>query len=200
MNKSEFLAALKEKLEGLPQDVIDSSLEYYSEMIADYIDDGSTEEDAVKVIGTVEQIADQILQDTPLPMLVKEKISLPRSLKTWEIVLIVLGAPLWVPLLLACAAVALTVYFTVWIVVISLYSIDLSLIACAVACLICAVLFLPQQNYAAAMITFGLMLVFVGLSIILFVGCGQAVKGIMLVSKKLVLFLKNLFIRKETAK
>ena len=65
MNKSEFLAALAKGLEGLPQSDIDKTLEFYSETIDDRMEDGENEEAAVSGIGTPEDIARQVLLDTP---------------------------------------------------------------------------------------------------------------------------------------
>ena len=47
MSKTEFLTELKKALEGLPEEDIEKSLEYYSEMIDDRIEDGLSEEEAV---------------------------------------------------------------------------------------------------------------------------------------------------------
>ena len=50
MNKSEFLNSLEEKLKELPKDEIRKTIDYYDEMIDDRIEDGMTEEEAVKSI------------------------------------------------------------------------------------------------------------------------------------------------------
>ena len=73
MNKYEFLGRLRERLAGLPPKDIDASLDYYAELIADRIEDGMSEEEAVAALGTIDEIVAQILEDTPLPKLVKER-------------------------------------------------------------------------------------------------------------------------------
>ena len=98
MNKYEFLGRLRERLVGLPPKDIEKSLDYYAEIIADRVEDGMSEEEAVAALGTLDEIVAQILEDTPLPKLVKEKVRPKRALRTWEILLIVLGFPLWLPL------------------------------------------------------------------------------------------------------
>lgn len=62
--------------------------------------------------------------------LIKAKLKPSRELKGWEIALLVLGAPLWLPLIIAFAAVLLSVYAVIWSVIISLYCIDLSFAVC----------------------------------------------------------------------
>lgn len=47
MDKRTFLNSLREQLYGLSQSDIDKSLEYYSEMIDDRMEDGVSEEEAV---------------------------------------------------------------------------------------------------------------------------------------------------------
>ncbi len=64
------------------------------------MEDGLSESEAIEAVGPVSQIVQQILMETPLPKLVKDKVKPRRSLKVWEIVLLVLGAPLWLSLLI----------------------------------------------------------------------------------------------------
>ena len=42
MNKAEFLAEIRRKIQGLPQSDIEKFLDYYAEMIDDYTEDGHT--------------------------------------------------------------------------------------------------------------------------------------------------------------
>jgi len=62
MNKAEFLAEIRRKIQGLPQSDIEKFLDYYAEMIDDYTEDGHTEEEAIRELGSVEQIVEQILK------------------------------------------------------------------------------------------------------------------------------------------
>ena len=57
MNKQQFLDALKKELCGLSQDDIQESLDFYSEMIDDHIEEGLSEEEAVASIGHPKEIA-----------------------------------------------------------------------------------------------------------------------------------------------
>ncbi|MBR4012700.1 MAG: DUF1700 domain-containing protein, partial [Clostridia bacterium] len=110
MNKKEFLERLREALRGLPQSDVDERVSFYSEMIDDRIEEGFTEEEAVSGIGDVNDISAQIISETPLGKIVKEKARSGRSLRAWEIVLLVLGSPIWLSLLIAAAAVVLSAY------------------------------------------------------------------------------------------
>lgn len=61
MDKSEFLQALRLKLYGLPESEIQRTLDYFSELLDDRIEDGMTEREAVASLEPVDQIARQIL-------------------------------------------------------------------------------------------------------------------------------------------
>ena len=100
MKKQEFLNELRKQLAGLPKDDLDNRINFYEEMINDRMDEGLSEEEAVADIGTVDDIVKQIASETPMLRLVAEKAKPKRTLRVWEIVLIVLGFPLWLPLLI----------------------------------------------------------------------------------------------------
>ena len=65
MKKQEFLTALWKQLSDLPNDDVERSLDYYSEMIDDRVEAGMSEEDAVAEIGSVEDVAKQIAAEAP---------------------------------------------------------------------------------------------------------------------------------------
>lgn len=54
MNKEQFLTQVKQRISALPQTDIEKSLDYYSEIIDDYIEDGLSQEQAIEQIGTVD--------------------------------------------------------------------------------------------------------------------------------------------------
>ena len=106
MKKQEFLTELRSKLNGLPKEDIDNRINFYEEMINDRMDDGKTEEEAVADIGSVDDVVRQIANDTPMLRLVAEKAKPKRALRAWEIVLIILGFPLWFPLVITSIVLA----------------------------------------------------------------------------------------------
>ena len=122
MDKKEFIAALRARLAGLPERELEDRLGFYIEMIDDRMEEGIAEQDAVAQIGTVEQIAAEILGDVPLAALAKQRIKPRRKLKAVEIVLLVIGSPIWGSLLLSALAVVLALYASWWSVLISLWA------------------------------------------------------------------------------
>ena len=199
MDKAQFLEELRRRLAGLPQSDLEERLQFYGEMIDDRVEDGLTEAEAVAGIGSVDEIVEQIMADIPLSKLVKEKVRRRRSLKAWEIVLLVLGSPVWLPLLIAAFAVGLSLYITLWAILISIWAVDLSLAVCAVGGLAVAVFLLVKGSLAGMGMALGAAVCCAGLAAALFVCCKALTKGLLWLTKKMLLGIKTLFIGKETS-
>ena len=200
MTKQEFLSELQTRLSGLPQSDLDERLGFYGEMIDDRMEDGLSEEDAVAAIGSIDEVVSQVLADYPLAKIVKEKVKPKRTLRAWEIVLLILGAPVWAPLLIAAFAVVLSLYLTVWSVLISLWAVELSLAASALCGFVAAVVFAVQGNLPAAAAALGTGLCCAGCTILLFFGCKAATKGILVLTKKAFVGMKAMLVGKERNK
>ena len=197
MNKQEFLLALRGALSDLPEADIKASLDYYAEIIDDQMEEGVAETDAVASLGSVVAVAEQIMLDMPLTKLVKARVKPKRRLRAWEIVLIIAGSPVWFPILVALAAVALAVYIVLWSVVISLYAADLSLAAGALAGLAgCAVL-AATGSIPSALLFVGAGLACAGLAIFGFLGCNATAKGVLQLGKLIWRGIKSCFVRKK---
>ena len=199
MNKQEFLWRLMDGLSGLPMEDIDRSLDYYSEMIDDRMEDGLSEEEAVAALGPVGEICSQILAETPLSRLVKEAVRPKRKLRVWEIVLLVLGSPVWVPLIGAALIVVVTVYLSIWAVLLSLYAADLAGAVTGLAGVVTLFRMLSIGQIAEGILFLGGGMVCIGLAILLFFGFNRLTKGLVWVTKRGLLALKGCFVRKEAA-
>lgn len=200
MNKTEFLAALERALSGLPEQDVRERLAFYGELIDDRVEEGLSEEEAVKERGSVDEIAKQTLADIPLSRLVKERVKPKRALRAWEIVLLVLGFPLWFPLLLAAAVVVLALYIVLWALVIVLWAVEISLWACVLGGIAAAVFYFVKGAALQGIVMLSAALVCAGLSIFLFFGCVAASKGVVILAKKIARGIKSLFVRKERVK
>lgn len=199
MNKQEFLAELKAKLTGMPQEDIEERLDFYSEIIDDRIEEGLTEEEAVAELGSLEDITKQIMSEIPLTKLVKEKVKPSRILRAWEVVLLVLGAPIWLLLLIALFAIVISIYAVIWSIIISLWAIELSLVACSVGGTFSSVVFMAKGNIVSGVAMLGAGIICVGLAIFGFYGCKYATNAILKFSKKIFIWIKSCFMKKEAA-
>ncbi|MFR0782643.1 MAG: DUF1700 domain-containing protein [Coprococcus sp.] len=126
MNKQEYLSAIRVRIPKMPTEDMERFIAYYSEMIDDRMEDGMTEEEAVAMMDTPDDAVDQILEDTPLSKIVKQKIKPTHRLRAWEIVLIVLGSPVWVPLLLTAGILVLSMLVVVFSLLITFYAVVIS--------------------------------------------------------------------------
>ncbi len=197
MNKLEFLDILRDKLSGLPEDEKEARLTFYSEMIDDRIEDGVLEEAAVWHLGNVDDIVTQIVSEVPLKKLVKNKIKRQRRLKAWEITLIAVGFPVWFPILISLFAVAFAVYVSIWAIVISLWACAVAIGASSVGCTVGGIIMASQGHVMQGVATVAVGIVCAGLAIFAFMGCSLTSKGLVKLTKKLALCIKNLFIKKE---
>ena len=200
MDKLDFLMALEDALSQLPEEDRQASIEYYSEIIADRMEEGLSETDAVASLGTVEKIAEQILMDMPLGKLVKNKVKNRRKLETWEILLLILGFPVWFPVLVSVLSVLFSVYVSLWSVVISLYAIFVALAASAVGVTLGGIVLCVFSGISQGLFLVGAGLICAGLALLFLPVCNLAAKGVIWIGKKLLLWIKSWFIRKGDAK
>lgn len=199
MSKVEFISELSIRLARLPKDEVRERISFYCEMIDDRMEEGLTEAEAVAAIGTVDEVATQILSEIPFFKIAKERIRPKRKLGAWEIALIALGTPIWLALLISAFAVVISVYASIWAVVISLWAAEASIVIGGVAGVIggigVAVLLKPVTGLAFLAAS----LVLVGLSVFLSYGCKAVTNGMLLLTKKIALGIKKCFVGKGEA-
>ena len=174
MTKVEFLAQLRKRLSSLPRKDRKERLNFYSEIIDDRMEEGLTEREAVENIGDPEQIAAEIrseLNERPK----KEKRPLGAGAK----VLIALGSPIWLSLLIAAAAVVLSVFVCLFSVWLSLYAVLAALGGSAIACVIGAIACALEGIFLQALFCAGASFVCAGLCIWFALLCVPIAKGFM---------------------
>ncbi|MBR6651512.1 MAG: DUF1700 domain-containing protein [Clostridia bacterium] len=164
MTKIEYLSAIKAKLNHLSPSEIDAYLSFYAEMIDDRIEEGMSEDEAVRDIGTVDEVVGQILSEkTDSPA----KQSNKRGLSIGSILFLIITSPVWLPLLIAMAAVVFSVYVVLWSVIVSLYAVDLAVGVAGVAGVIGLIVLCAVGKPAAAMLLAGAGMICIGLSILM---------------------------------
>ncbi len=202
MTKNEFLLKLSEQLSVLEQDDINKSLDYYSEIIDDRIEDGISEEEAVEMLGSPDEIALQILLNTPItkqPKITENTVKYKHEFKAIEIVLIILGFPLWFPLLITAFSLVLTVYILIWTAVIVLYSIVLSFVAVAFAGFVKFVVMLVTGKIIKSFVFLGIGIAFVGITILSILAVNFIAKIIVKFSIWIFKLIKSWFCKKKGA-
>lgn len=199
MTKNEFLSELCRGLGGISQTDIWERVSFYSEMIDDKIEEGLTEEAAVAEMGSVDEIVSAILADVPLTSLVREKIKPKRSLAAWEIVLLIAGSPLWIALLAVALSVLIALYAVLWSLVVVLWSVEAAVWGGALGGALGGGIIAFAGNAVSGVALVGAGLFCAGLSIFLFFGCLSATKGIVHLSRAIVIRIKKMFVKKEWA-
>lgn len=209
MKKQEFLDKLKAELWALSEEEKKSSLEYYSEMIDDRMEDGLAEEDAVAAIGSLDEIVEQIMTESPhAPAVVKKEekqqtkaaqSKQKRGLEPWMIVLLVLGAPLWISLIAGAGSGIFGIYVGLWSVVIALYAVAFALAVCAIGLMVAAFSLLWIRQLGKGTVMVGGALVCAGLAILVFLLSNLAAKGLIALTKLIWNGITGIFKRKERA-
>ena len=189
MTKAEFLSVFKKKLSALPRKEREERLSFYIEMIEDRMEEGLSEGEAVAAAGDPGKLADQILAEYFPDS--KPQRSPGKGL---QILLLILGFPLWFPLLIAGFAVALSLYVSVWSVLISFWALFVSLLVSGIARVLAAVLMIVWGQVVPGIAVLGAGLICAGLSIPAFMGCKAATGGTLLLTRK---FLSRIVTRKE---
>lgn len=195
MKKQELLDKLRGSLWAMPETDIQNSLDYYNEMIDDRMEDGLSEEEAVAAVGDLDEIVSQILSETPRPpQTVKpEQKQVPArgNTKVWLIILLVLGSPVWIPLIASAVATVFSVYVSLWSVVISLYAVFFALAVAALGCIFGN--FFMIGSMPKVIVAWGAALVCAGLSVLFLLLSNLSAKGMVALTK----WVWNIFRRKE---
>ena len=199
MTKADFLQLLERALSQLSDEERRANLEYYSELLDDMMEEGMSETEATAKLGSPNQIARHILQEMPLSKLVSTRMKPKSGWTPLAIVLAVVCSPVWVPLLLMCAAVVFALFVSIW-------ALGAAAIA-VVAGLAVAVVAAPVIAIRAAAVTLPLGLLLLGCGLVLLGLC--VLGGLMAVELCRLLWqltvwlahkIKSLFIRKEEEK
>ena len=196
MRKQDFIKELRLNLSFLPKEEIDDRISFYSELIDDKIEEGVKEEDAIKSIGSIDEIINQIIDEMPLSKIAKDKIKQKRKLNGLEIALIIVGSPIWLSLLLSLIAVLFSLYIIGWSIVISIWAILISLIAVLVAGIVLTIISLFSNIYIVALSYLGATLVILGLSILMHYVCKIITRLYIKLTKLIVLSIKKKMLKR----
>lgn len=163
MNKQEFLDALEHALSGLPYEEVKKSVDFYSEMIDDAVENGETEHEVTERIGSVKEIADKIINDTSTS---KSEIKVKPSASS--IALIIISSPIWLPLAIAVFAVIFSLLLSMWSVVISFFASFVAFAACGIALVLSTPFITAASSLADGLLQFGAGLVCAGMAVFVF--------------------------------
>ena len=120
-----------------------------------------------------------------------------QEFQPWEILLIILGFPVWFPLAVAAAAIVFALYISMWAVMISLWAVFGSVVGCSVGGVLAGIVFVFGENVLTGWAVMGAGILCMGLSVFFFHGCKAATRGLLWMTKKSAGWLKRCFVKKE---
>ncbi len=194
MIKQEFLNELKKRLSSLSKKDVFEHLNFYNEMIDDIIEEGVSESEAVSRIGRVDEIASQILSESRDT---KNECASLKKYSAWEIVLLVLGSPVWAALVISAFAVVFSLYAALWSLIVSLWPVFISVAVCSPVGIIGGIVYSFGELRVTGFALMGIGLSFVGLSILLFDACKAATRGTVILTANVGQKIKKCFGKKR---
>ena len=204
MRKDEFLKKLRRAFAGLPRGEIAERLGFYGEMIDDRMEEGLSEEQAVASVGPIDEILSQTAAEA-VPA--RPAAGKARAKSGWKTALLILGFPVWFPLLAAAAAIVLALLITIaacllslWALALSLWAVEVTLWAVAAAGIVGAVPFLMQGSWLAVLAVIAMGMVAAGLSILVFQACVAVMRWMAGVTRNACGKLRDIVSRKGSSK
>lgn len=196
MNKNEYLSKLKGSLSDLDPSYLEGSLQYYSEMIDDRIEEGLSEEDAVASVCTPEEAAERIRSEAPLNVPTEgEGVGgeSKKRLGALEIILIILGFPIWGSLIIAAISVLFSFYASLWSVVIALWAVFGTLVGVGAYLTVYSLVAFFTSGIGTGLFCLGSGLTLLGIGLFLFMGCKYLDKGAAYISRLIPRTIVGLF-------
>jgi uncharacterized membrane protein len=192
-SKSEFLTRLRAALDRLPAYEIDQMLAFYAEMIDDRVEAGMTEEQATESLGNVEVIAERLIAQTPpIPKAITRVKTKSRAL---NIVLLIVGAPIWIPLAIAFAVTAFAIWLTIWALLVSLWAVIAALLLSGIVGIATGLYLLVTLHPLTALLSVGMGLFCIGIGLFSYFGVLAASKGLYRLTTLFAGKIRSLFIR-----
>lgn len=200
MTKNEFIDQLRNRLEKLPAYELEKTIAFYNETIDDRIEEGMSEEEAVADLGSIDEIVNEILIDTPLSSLIQGKIKENHKKsknRTLWMVLAICGFPFWLVIGILFVTMILVFYICIWSVVVSLYAAEAAFALAGVSGVVAGITICATRDVPAGLALIGVSIASFGLFL-------ATIKPLIWLCKQLIkltgVFLrkvKSLFIKKE---
>ena len=140
-----------------------------------------------------------ILENIPLTKVIKAKTKPSRKLRAWEIVLLVIGSPIWFPLLVCAILLLVLFYCILWIFVIAFFAVDIALIAGGLAAFIAGIISLFHMGPTYPLLAIGAGLFLLGGGLLLLIPLIKLAKVTGKLAKVIVLWIKSWFVPKKPA-
>lgn len=192
MNKMKFLKLLEQRLQGLPDEDIINTIEYWDEIISDKVEDGMEEKVIINDLN-IDEIVEKTFKEIPLKKLIKAKV---KKTKGWTVAFWISTFYIWLPILVSLFAVGLALYVSLWAIVISIGASAIACVGAGLLYILTGIIKCFTIDTAYGWLFVGIGIFGIGLGILFAVLTVKLVKWLCIFSKKLLLWTKLLFIRR----
>ncbi|MEG0823305.1 MAG: DUF1700 domain-containing protein, partial [Erysipelotrichaceae bacterium] len=130
MKKQEFREELIRGLSSLSKDECNKILDYYEENIADRIEEGMNEEEAIAALDNIDEIISNTINEQSFVSIINQKVNSSKensSNKTIWFIIAIVGSPIWLPLLFASIILLFSAYLVIWSLVFALGAVLVSI-------------------------------------------------------------------------
>lgn len=191
MNRVEFIKALAEELAyQVKPSELHQIINYYDEIIEDLMEEGFTEEQAVRKLGSPHDLALEATGDKEI------EVNLPVRWSPLAIILLIIGFPLWGSLLFASLCLIGSFYIVLWCLPFctAIFGLTATFAGLFSAVTSPLVMF---SGLGAGMMQFGIGVLFFGLGILSLVATYMMSGVFLRATRKTLVWLKNLIFRKS---
>ncbi len=211
MDKYNFFVELSDRLAGLPEEDVQKTLDFYGEMIDERMEEGCSEQEAVAMVGTPKQIAENVWKEMSFGKVLKASVKnafqtkkknkeqKPRNVTAT--VLFWVASPIWliisIALIATLVSVFVAVYASLWAAVVSFWAAFACIAVGAVAGVFGCGLWIALGNVAGGLFLLGAGIVLAGLAVFAYYACLYTTKAVCVVAKYLFIWTKLLFVKKE---
>ena len=194
MNKNEFLNELRQRAGAIPEEELEETINYYSEMIDDRVEDGDTEEQAVEAMGSIDEILEKSVQEKhPHTEAQGPSVEISKSsngIKAVNIVLIAVTFPIWFPIIISLFSVAVSIAA-------ALISIVASAAALFIGSFASMMFYFTEGRTAEGMFMLGTGMAGIGISILMTMLFVFLIRKVIGLCKRFIAWIKNKFSRKD---
>ncbi len=169
MDKKQFITTLKNRLGSLPYHEVEKIINYYDELINDKIEDGMSEEGAIKSLGNIDLIVNEIYNEIPVHEIVRRKVKNSfefSSNKALWIIIAVLTSPIWFSILLAGLGLLFGLFVAIWAFLFSIIFVIGAFFISSIIVLIYSFT-IVTTNFSTAILLWGLSLIIIGIFLLL---------------------------------
>lgn len=197
MTRVDFLNRLSALISDLPDSERNKAIAYYSEIIADKVENGENEDKVIEEFGDVKKLAQEIRGDNNYNYQGSfSNMKKKKPMSPWLIVLIILASPILFGLAMGVFGIAISVLAVAFSIVFAFFISSVVVGLSGVAVFLTSFITIIQ-NPTIGVMQMGAGLVCSGISVFLFFATFHVTKAIMLGTKSLFGFIKRKTSKKQ---